>query len=84
MAKKKTRRLGECRTVGQLIKDLKKNFDQEDAISIITLLTIDKGAKLDLVHNQTIDNSSHINNIGYSLQSIENYRKECEEKDSQE
>lgn len=77
MAKKKTRCLGDCRTIGQLISDLKKNFDPEDAISILTLLTVKKDAELDLEHNSTKCDGSTINNISYSLQSIDKYRKEC-------
>lgn len=84
MAKKKTRCLGECRTIGQLIKDLKKNFDPEDAISIIVMLTVKKDAEIDLEHNTTIRDGSTINNVSYSLQSIVKYRKECEEKESQD
>lgn len=78
MAKKKTRCLGDCRTVGGLISDLKKNFDPEDAIAILTLFTVEKGAELDLKNNTTIGGGSHISNICYSFQSIDKYRKERE------
>ena len=70
--------MGGCRTIRQLITDLKKNFDPEDCISILVLLTIDKDAELDLKRSSTKDGKSHINNISWTIQSIDKFRQNKE------
>ena len=62
--------MGDCHTIGDLIKDLQKNFDKGDFISILTLLTIEKDAKIDVENSCTNNGSSHISNVSYSLEQI--------------
>ena len=75
MAKRKTRNVGGCHTIGELIASLKKNFDPEDCISILVLFTIDKDAELDLERSSTKDGKSHINNVSWTIESIDKFRK---------
>lgn len=48
MKKKNYKRLiGTCTTVGELVKQLKTNFDPEDQINVCVLACLQKGAAID-------------------------------------
>ena len=66
--------MGDCHTIGDLIKDLQKNFDKGDFISILTLLTIEKDAKIDVENCCTKNGGSHISNVSHSLEQIDKRR----------
>lgn len=78
MAKtKKSRKFGECLTVEDLIKELRKNFDPKDNVAILTIMTVNKDAKIDVENNTTIGNGMNITNISYSLSYIQKKRNEA-------
>lgn len=62
--------MGNCHTIGDLIKDLQKNFDKGDFICILTLFTIEKDAKIDVENSCTCNGGSHVSNVSYNLEQI--------------